>query len=399
MPDEFHDEATDSFLGYLHQVRFGLLGGLKLRDPSEAVAIEFLDDVSFATPSGQPRALHQLKHSLVRKASLGASSVDVWKTLGNWASKFSAGAVDLEDLTLFLHTTGRVSTRSPLSHLRFRDRNEQKALTELSEAASSSTNSVIQRNAGKLDSLSHSQQIMLLERLTVVDEATNIVEAAAEIEQLLAISSRPETLTTHRQYLEGWFYDRVIQGMTGEADQQITAQEIRNQSTVVRDRLVQDYLPDLDETAVPESELSDDDCRCFVRQLRLIDAAPSKVRRAQTEHFQALTQRSKWSREGLLAVKELPKFDRRLIGEWEIRYEAARLNSEHADEMCEIKEATKVYRWVEENAPSSAQLYVRQSFVEPYLIRGSYHMLADRRFVGWHPRYTTLLEEQTHSRE
>lgn len=394
MPDTFHDDATDSFLGYLYQVRFGLLGGLKLRDPLEAVAIELLDDVSFATPSGQPDSLHQLKHSLVKKASLGAKSVEVWKTLGNWATKVTEGVVDLKDLTLFLHTTGRVSRQNPLSNLMIRDRNEQRALNQLCEAGSSSRNSVIQTNAAKFDILAQTEQLVLLERLTVIDNAANIVEAAAGIEQLLAISSRPETLAIHRQSLEGWFFDRVIQGMTGEADKRITAQEIRNQSTVIRDRLVQDYLPDLDDSAVPDSEISEDDSRCFVRQLRLIGAASTKVRRAQTEHFQALTQRSRWSREGLLAVEELPKFDRRLLAEWEIRHEAACLNSKDGDEQTELEEAANVYRWVEEHAPGATQLYIRKSFTEPYLIRGSYHMLADRRFVGWHPRFAALLAKQ-----
>lgn len=388
-----NDDATDSFLGYLHQVRFALLGGLKLRDPTESVAIELLDDVSFESRTGPQDSLHQLKHSLVKRASLGAKSVDVWKTLGNWASKITNGKVRLDDLNLYLHTTGRVSSQSPLSNVKFRNRNEKKALIDLSKAAWSTDSAVIKKHAEKFLALSSKQQLALLECMTIVDESANIEEAAAEIEQLLAISSRPEALATHRKYLEGWFFDRVIHGMVGESDKKITAQEIRNQSTVIRDLLVQSHLPDLDEVDVPETELADDDSRCFVRQLKLINAIPVKIRRAQTEHFQALTQRSRWSREGLLAVAELPKFDRKLIEEWGIRHELACQNSSNASESCELEEAMKVFRWVEENAPSAPQLFIRQSFTEPYLIRGSFHMLSDRQLVGWHPRYTQLLND------
>ncbi len=391
------DDATDSFLGYLYQLRFALLGGLRLHDPSESVAVELLDDVSFSNPSGVADQLHQLKHSVQKKASLGAKSKNLWKTIGNWSSKVSNGKIDLQSTTLFLHTTGKVTMQSPLSKLMLHDRDEATALAELRTAASTSTSDVISRNSSKFVNLKKREQKALLEQIIVIDSAADIGEAARSIERVLAISSRPDDLESHRQYLEGWFFDQAIESLLGNRPRLVALQEIRNQSITIRDQLVADRLPELPFTDVPNDQIPDDDTRTFVRQLRLIASRSGRVRRAQIEHFRALTQRSEWSREGKVAVQELPKFDSRLIGEWEIRHESACVNSEGKCESVELAEAERVFKWVEEHAPSSTQLFIRRSFTEPFLIRGSFHMLADRKRVGWHPRYIELLGDDQNS--
>lgn len=387
------DDATDSFLGYLYQLRFALLGGLKLHEPSESVAVELLDDVAFASPSNDVSELHQLKHSLGKIASLGARSQNLWKSIGNWSRKVANGDINLDATTLYLHTTGKISTQSPLSKLQLHDRDESKALAELKKAAKSSTSDIIARNSAEFRKLNKAEQKALLEQIIAVDGAADVGDAATAIERVLAVSSRVEDLESHRQYLEGWFFDRVIMSLLGEKERLVSLQEIRNQSITIRDHLVSDRLPELSFANIPLDELSDDDQRTFVKQLRLIASRPARVRRAQTDHFQALTQRSVWSRDGKLAVQELPKFDSRLIDEWEIRHESACANSEGCENN-EMPEAERVYKWVEEDAPASPQLFIRRSFTEPFLIRGSFHMLADRKSVGWHPRYVQLLDEE-----
>ncbi|MBX9653859.1 hypothetical protein K2Y11_09620 [bacterium] len=385
------DDATNPFLGYLYQLRFALLGGLTLRDPYDSVAVEFLDDVQFATSNGTTLQLHQLKHSINKKSSLGPRSENLWKTIGNWSNKVSNKQIDLNTTNLYLNTSGALTSHSPLTHLKLHNRNEAMAISELLAAASSSSNSVVKDNLAKFQSLNQSDQHLLLSQIIVLDSEVNIIEAADEIERALAISSRPEDLSKHRQFLEGWFFSRIIESLTGNDARLIAVQEIRNHSVIVRDFLVTDELPGLPIAPIPKAEFNNEDPRLFVEQLRIICARDGRIRRAQTEHFQALTKRSEWSREGKLAIEELPKFDSRLIVEWQIRHESACSNSEEADNDTIMQEAQRVYKWVEEEAPSSSQLYIRRSFSEPFLIRGSYHMLSDRLEVGWHPRYKEML--------
>lgn len=82
-PTDF--SATDSTLGYLYQIRFGLLSSLRRlsRDASFAVYFETLDDVVFYETRA-PLELLQLKHHCKRAANLTDASPDLWKTLRVW---------------------------------------------------------------------------------------------------------------------------------------------------------------------------------------------------------------------------------------------------------------------------------------------------------------------------
>lgn len=68
-PTDF--SATDSALGYLYQIRLGLLSSLRRlsRDASFTIYFETLDDVVFEE-AGTPAELLQLKHHCERAANL-----------------------------------------------------------------------------------------------------------------------------------------------------------------------------------------------------------------------------------------------------------------------------------------------------------------------------------------
>ena len=129
LPLKPKDDATDSLLGYLYQLRFGLLQGLQCRDVNGVIAIELLDDISLASDAaGQTTNVHQLKHSVKGIASIGPKSETVWKTLGNWATKIQDKSISLEHTQFFLHTTANITKRSPLYYLQEEeDRVEEKA--------------------------------------------------------------------------------------------------------------------------------------------------------------------------------------------------------------------------------------------------------------------------------
>jgi len=390
-------DAADPFLGYLYQLRFALLQGLKLRHVADGIAIELLDDVIVVDKNSNAQALHQLKHSIRQKASLGARSENLWKSIGNWSQRVTDNEIDIDTTNLYLTTTGRITIQSPLFYLQLHQRDERLAQNELTESAKSSTNPTVIRFAAKFLGLSKKLQRTLLEQVIVLDSQVDILAAANEISSILAIASRPEDLAPFRHALEGWFFDRAILSITSPSLRIIRCQEIRSQCVTIRDQFATDLLPVFDGLTIPRDQLADDDPRKFVRQLQIINSARNRIRRAQSEHFQALTHRSKWSREGKIAVEELPKFDKRLIKEWEIRHESVVERSRSGDSALEISEADQLYAWVEQHAPSCTPLYIRSTFSEPFLIRGSFQMLADRLDVGWHPRYREILGNQPES--
>jgi len=386
-------DASDSLLGYLYQLRFGLLQGLQCRALDGVIAVELLDDISLADgASNQQTNLHQLKHSLEGVAKLGPKSETIWKTLGNWATKIQDGSVSIDDTQFFLHTSAGITKRSPLFYLQEEDRDEEKALAELLSKGGNSEAEVVKKHFRVFSKLSGKKQRTLLKKMTACGNELKIDQLAGEIEAFLSVASRPEHLAAHRRGIEGWMFDRAILSLIDESMRLIPVSELKGVSAQVRDTLVSTDLPDeFSNLTVPESELHADDPRPFAEQLRLIEFQ-RKLTRAQSDHFRALTARSEWAREGYLAVTELPRFNNDLVNEWEIRHEDMCIEVEHADEPEKIRAAQELFKWIEQEAPRTSHLMLRTSFNKPFLVRGSYHYLANKLLVGWHPKYQELME-------
>jgi len=84
-----HD-ASESATGYFYQCRFALFASLnEMADtPDLEISIEKFDDIAFEK-NGDPIALIQTKHHINGIGNLTDASVDLWKTLGIWASLVS----------------------------------------------------------------------------------------------------------------------------------------------------------------------------------------------------------------------------------------------------------------------------------------------------------------------
>jgi hypothetical protein len=89
----------------------------------------------------------------------------------------------------------------------------------------------------------------------------------------------------------------------------------------------------------------------------------------------------------------VPRYERRLEDEWghytEFANEAL---AERTKEPCEAElqqTGRAVYNWMEQKA----NIPIRRDCTEPYVMRGSYHILAnyDPPKVGWHPLFEERL--------
>ena len=102
-------DATASTLGYLYQLRLGLLISLEQEEGSDAsVAIESLDDISLhaGTHANDTAHLFQAKHHVDRKGGTSNSHPDVWKSLRAWSNAVYLAKTNPSDRKFFL--LGRV---------------------------------------------------------------------------------------------------------------------------------------------------------------------------------------------------------------------------------------------------------------------------------------------------
>jgi hypothetical protein len=125
----------------------------------------------------------------------------------------------------------------------------------------------------------------------------------------------------------------------------------------------------------------------FVRQLELAKAGKRRVAAAVRDYYRAFEQRSRWLRHDLLMVGDLETYERRLTQEWELVFEAVRdeLGDSAADQAKEAA-ARKVLEWAERTC-----IPIRPAVTEPFVTRGSLHILADDLRVGWHAEFRDRL--------
>jgi hypothetical protein len=92
-------------------------------------------------------------------------------------------------------------------------------------------------------------------------------------------------------------------------------------------------------------------------------------------------------REDLVVGMDLRKYERRLIEEWELVFEAMRDEiGDAATEEAKERAARSVLEWAER-----ATISIRPNVTEPFVSRGSFHMLSDELRIGWHPEFRNRL--------
>ncbi len=109
--------------------------------------------------------------------------------------------------------------------------------------------------------------------------------------------------------------------------------------------------------------------KTFVRQLALVGIGNARIRMAVRDFVRAYEQRSRWSSENLLRPGELGDYERRLVEEWERRFNVMVDDlGEDAAESEMRAQAKLIYAWVEQNA----RFRIRDGCDEAFVTTGSY---------------------------
>lgn len=386
--------AAQSAAGYLYQARLALAEALRYAyvDSGVEIAIEKLDDVSFEK-AGSALELLQTKHHLKKSGDLTDGSVDLWKTLRVWAEAAKADP-SLPGRTRFaLITTAKAPAGSATSYLRPTDaggREPAKAEAMLVEAAGASQNASLAKAIAAFTALTPEMRMALVSAIEIIDGAPLISDMGALIEgRLRMIAPRGKAMLA-REQLEGWWWPRICAALQAETPGTIPILEVEQKLDDIRDSLKRDALPfDMEDVDPSQEELDSLDEMRFVRQLRSIGIGSARLQYAKRDFYRASVQRSQWSRQNLLFDREVSRFEKRLIEEWQPRFE------QMCDGLSDDCEATalrasgkKLYGWVE----SDARFPIR-AVVSRFLSVGSYHILADDLRVGWHRDYVKVCGE------
>lgn len=389
-----HD-ASRSALGYLHQAKVALVELLDRtrRRPTIALRMELLDDVTFEA-DGTAIELLQVKHHLV-PGSLTDSSEDLWRTLAVWLDAYDASAFDFSDGALVLMTTSNAATGSAASLLRPEGRDVGAAQTRLEATARTSTSQANRSVYARFLGLTPEQRRQILSAVVVADASPDIVGLDRSLQSELRLAAEPHAVPSLTERLLGWWFQRVVHHLLDPARSPIEGQEIQVKVDDLREQFLSTNLPiDIFPGDAELASLPADD-RQFVRQLQVIAASDQLLELAIRDYKRAFLQRSRWTREGLLKLGELDRYERALVDEWEHHRAFVHARHEGGATDDELRaEGHELYERVQ-----GVGIRIRERVSDPFVTRGSYHMLADQDepTVGWHPefiaRLRSLLEE------
>lgn len=391
---ETNFEAKEPSLGYYYQLRIGLYLILKARDkPKTIIKIESLDDVVLDDTNSIN--LYQTKLHINSVANLTNSSPDFWKTIRIWSENIVMGNVVLENTLFTLMTTARIGSGSFIENLKFENqiRDTGSILKSMLKIVDESTSSTNAKAYEAFKKLSEDQQIQLINRINVLDNSLSIDEALNLIQAELRYAAHPKKLNSLIERLEGWWFQLCINMLQNKIEN-ISLQELQIKIAGINDSLMEDNLPDdfASPIDIDETELEDYNERIFVNQLKIIAVKSNMVRSAINDFHRAFKQRSKWLREELTSINDEDLFENRLEDHWNNIFSMIKDECEGLDEANLMKIGYDFYKkfYVEKVPP----IKIRERFTSEYLTRGSCHILSDKKRIGWHPNYNTLLNDR-----
>jgi len=92
----------------------------------------------------------------------------------------------------------------------------------------------------------------------------------------------------------------------------------------------------------------------------------------------------------LVNISELERYESTLCNEWENVFliMQERLSDGTADDDRRASDGRELYNTISQKF----NLHIRPRCTEPYVMRGSYHMLASKLKVGWHVDFLSRLQ-------
>lgn len=384
--------ANEPSLGYLYQVRYGMMLIVSEQNQDAKLLIEQVDDISIETPTSME--LYQTKLHINSVANLTNASSDLWKTIRVWSEGIVSGQLDPDNCLFNLITTA-VASEDTIPYKLKQGTTETREVEELRksllEVATTSENKTNKAAYSAFVSLSKVQQEKLIKNISVIDSSIDLNEAKDSIKKHLFYSTTSEKVEALYQRLEGWFVGEVILQLQNQRAE-ITGKDVKDKILDLADSFKLDNLPDdfSNSIAYDEEKLSAYRNKKFVKQLEAVGfkANAKIISHAISDYHRASSQKSKWMRDGLINATDEINYDSKLIEDWEKKFAILEDSEESTDEIQKV-EGKKFYESHYVN--SQPNIHIRDRFKELYMVTGSCQILSDKKKVGWHPKFKEII--------
>jgi len=395
-----HD-ASGQMAGYLYQALSALLLLLESTEPQTQVCIEKFDDVTFGDDAESSTRV-QIKHQLFNRDSLNDTSVDLWRTINSWCDVIKTPTKNLTDTNFLIITTASVKENSAVSYLTDScNRDTGTALTMLQNTAKTNAGKTNEKFYKAFLSLKHPQQKNLIKQIYVYDSAPKIDGMKETIMKYIRCGTLPKHEDIVYDKIVGWWFNRIIECLCSPTPVFISLAQLRMAMFDIGSEYKTDSLPiDVDASYNPTQDEVDNlsfEDHTFIEQLKLIAILPERLKRCIKDYYNAFQQRSRWVREQLLYVDELSKYEKRLTDEWDRLFLVMKESLADYGSSVDDKQKEKAGRELLGDI-EKLNILIREGVTQPFIMRGTFHGLANQLDVGWHidfrDKFRNLLKEQ-----
>lgn len=385
-------QASEQMLGYLYQVRCALALLLNNDNADCQISIEKFDDVAFGNDD-IPTQLIQLKHHIQHQGNLTDASTDIWRTLKVWLDTISKSPDILNGTSFLIITTAAAPIDSAAFLLKSdNNRNPDLAYEKLKLVCSTSANQAHKSYYAAFMGVSENIVKQLIGQMYIIDCASNVIDAEKDILREIRYSSVPKHAKMIYERLEGWWFKKAIDALCSDTPVFVSQNQVRSFIVSVSQEYADDNLPidimDIDD--LQENSFSDNE-KVFYEQLRLICLSNHHMQIALRDYYRAFRQRASWIRNGLLYIDELERYEWRLVDEWEHAFAIMEENlslTSNTTEDEKAREGRQLFSNIE-----NKDIRIRPKCQEAFIMRGSYHILANQLKIGWHVDFLERLRQ------
>lgn len=376
--------AQEPALGYYYQIRYGLMLILMNEEENDiSLSFETLDDIVIESINSTD--LYQTKYHTNRKANLTDRSTDLWKTIRVWSEEIYNGLIDVDNGYFTLITTEKLPSTNIFQKLAEKKLSIKQTIDGLNSVASETSNTTNLPGYKAFNKLSVYQKKKLIEKIKILDSSLDFSNIEKEIKKKLRLTVEPSNLNSLFERLEGWWFRESIIQLRSASSKTIKFNDVQKKILDIIYQLKADNLP-IDFCShinISESEFISFSKRAFVKSLNSIGLGESSLKNSISDYLRTFKQRSQWIREDLLNPNDEHRYESSLISDWRTKY-AFLLDEVDGKTNDELKELGMLF-YKKHYIDSIPQIYIRPRVTNPFLVRGSYHILSDKEQVHWYP--------------
>ena len=378
--------APGQLLGYSLQFPRALLRLLEI-SPGGAVGIEINGDVSVFFPEGI--ILSEEDKSSMLGNPLTDRSVNLWKTFYNWCSMLQSEGLSVSNMRFVLYTNHLVNENSFVKWL-----HEVETTDAINNVVIRIRDFFREIQATHdihryLNPLLNDYEAIFREIIPRFELVQNNDTAEIYSDIRVAISSKLVSESYVEPLLErlsGWLQKEINQKIAMKISPIITFDELNHKFSAFFQRLRQAALVDFAINTLPDHDSLKEKAMTkpvYVQQLEGIKAGFDEIIEAVSDFYIADTNRQEWIEREIIDEEAMDDFQKRLVS----------FHSNHQ------KTITLTERGASEEVQGQLLLYACKNRHEllneltppDKTIPGTYHVLANEKNIGWHPRWETII--------